>query len=327
MQYVKFGKTGAEVSEMCLGTMMFGRSVDEAGSKAIMHRALEGGVNFLDTAAGYGEQAGDTEVIVGRAIRDRRDEVFLATKVHKGVDAASILDSIDESLARLDTDYVDLYQIHWPRTGMRIPEIMEALDRVVKAGKARFVGCSNYPAWVLEASNGYAGLKNLAPMVSNQIPYNLIERGVEVEVLPMASAKNIAIMTYRPIAIGLLAGKYIPGEPIPKDSRGQTSDRIRGWLAAYGDGILKLRDFAQRNGVSMLDVSIAWLRACPAVTCPIVGVSSMEQLETNLKAFEFTLSPEERDEVGGFFDTEVKEVCGGNYGPLRRDLDLVAPTE
>jgi aryl-alcohol dehydrogenase-like predicted oxidoreductase len=209
MKYVTFGSTGERVSQMCLGTMMFGERIGEKDSVEIMHRAFDAGVNFFDTAAQYGGEFGNTEEIVGKGIKDFRDKIFLASKVNKGVDAKSIIESIDESLARLGTDHLDLYQIHWPRKGMRIGEIMEALDKVVKSGKARFVGCSNYPAWVLECSNSFARLNDLVPMVSHQLPYNLLERGVDVEVLPMAKAENIAVMVYRPIAMGLLAGKYI----------------------------------------------------------------------------------------------------------------------
>ena len=326
MNYLTFGKTGVKVSEMCLGTMMFGERVNEDESIKIMHRAYDEGVNFFDTAAMYGGELGNTEEIVGKAIKNFRDKIFLASKVHKGIDAKSIIESIDESLKRLDTDYLDLYYIHWPRKGMKIDEVMEALDKVVKAGKTRFVGCSNYPAWVLEASNCYSRLNGLAEMVVHQVPYNLLERGVEVEVLPMAKVENIAVVVYRPIAMGLLAGKYIPGEPIPEDSRAKTDDRIARWLSDYGDGILKLRDFANERGVSILDVAIAWIRSSPAVTCPIIGVSSISQLEKGIKAFEFSLTPEERQQVSSFFDTEVKEISGGNYGPLRRDLDLVDRT-
>jgi aryl-alcohol dehydrogenase-like predicted oxidoreductase len=326
MKYVTFGSTGERVSQMCLDTMMFGERIGEKDSVEIMHRAFDAGVNFFDTAAQYGGEFGNTEEIVGKGIKDFRDKIFLASKVNKGVDAKSIIESIDESLARLGTDHLDLYQIHWPRKGMRIGEIMEALDKVVKSGKARFVGCSNYPAWVLECSNSFARLNDLVPMVSHQLPYNLLERGVDVEVLPMAKAENIAVMVYRPIAMGLLAGKYIPGEPIPDDSRAKTDKRIAKWLGDYGDGILKLRDFARSRGVSMVDVAVGWIKSSLAVTCPIMGVSSLSQLEKSLKTFDFNISPEERDEISSFFDTEVKELSGGNYGPLRRDLNLVAET-
>ncbi len=321
MNYVSFGTADVKVSEMCLGTMMFGERCDQKRSSEIMRAALDGGVNFFDTASAYCR--GRTEEIVGRGIKEYRDQIFLASKV-AGVDAKRIAESIDESLTRLGTDYLDLYQIHWPRKGMRVGEMMEALDKVVQSGKARFVGCSNYPAWVLERSNGYARLHGLARMVSHQLSYNLLERGVEVEVLPMAKTENIAVMVYRPIAMGILAGKYIPGQPIPEDSRARTDERIVKWLDSYGEGVLRLKAFAEDRGVSMFDVSVGWVRSSPAVTCPIIGVSSLSQLEKSFKTFDFTLSSDERAEVSSFFDTEVKEVSGGNYGPLRRNLDLVA---
>jgi aryl-alcohol dehydrogenase-like predicted oxidoreductase len=325
LKYISFGNTGIKVSEICLGTMMFGERIDEKLSIEIMHRAFDEGVNFFDTAGSYGGEYGHTEEIVGKGIKGFREKIFLASKI-RGVDAGSILEGIDESLTRLKTDYLDLYQIHWPRKGMMVGEMMEALDKVVKSGKARFIGCCNFPAWVLGSSNAYASLNGLAAMVSHQLPYNLLERGVEVEVLPMARTENIAVMVYRPIAMGILSGKYMPDEPMPEDSRAKTDERIAEWLDLFGEGLLKLRNFAVRRGVSVLDVSVAWVRSSPAVTCPIIGVSSVSQFESNLKVLGFSLSPEERDEVSSFFDAEVKEVSGGNYGPLRRDLDLVAST-
>ncbi|OUC07540.1 hypothetical protein RY27_14310, partial [Litorilinea aerophila] len=197
MNTVEFANTGVHVSEMCLGTMMFGSRCDVAEADRILGACLDQGVNFIDTAAMYGN--GETERILGQIMKGRREKLFLATKVHKGVDRRSILESIDESLARLQTDYVDLYLIHWPVEGMRPLEIMEALNQVVTQGKARFVGCCNYPAWLLAHSNAIAARNGWAPLVCNQVAYNIIERGVEVEILPQAMAEGIAITAYRPL--------------------------------------------------------------------------------------------------------------------------------
>lgn len=321
MRSVKLGSTGESVSEMCLGTMMFGDRCDEAESDRILATAIDQGVSFVDTAAVYSE--GHTEEILGRILKGRRDKLFLVTKVHKGVDGKSIRDSIDESLTRLQTDYVDLYLIHWPKPGMRPVEIMEALNNVVEQGKARYVGCSNFPAWLYAHSNAIAERNGWAAFVCNQIPYSLLERGAEVEVLPQAIAEGIAITTYRPLVMGLLAGKYVPGQPIPSDARAQTDPRLPAWLDKYGEGILSLLRFAETRGLHPAQVAISWVRHSPAVTAPIVGISSLKQLDAIVTAFSVDLTDEEYARVTGFFDTAVKEGPGGTFPEVRQALDLV----
>ncbi len=327
MRYVEFGKTGEKVSEMCLGTMMFGLRCDQAESDRILGAALEYGVNFIDTAPMYGN--GLTEEILGQIMVGRRDQLFVATKVHKGVDADSILTSIDESLARLRLDYVDLYMIHWPVEGMRVEEIMAALNRVVAQGKARYVGCCNYPAWLVAYSNGVAERNGWPQLVCNQIAYNPIERGVEIEILPQALAQNIAITVYRPLVAGLLAGKYKSGQPLPADSRVQTDTRLLTWLAQYGDQVDQFNRLAQTRGLHPAQLAIAWARFSPAVTNPIVGASSLRQLETTVAAFEFELSADEHEAITQLFGAEVWEEglqrfpgLRYNFPRLRRNLNL-----
>jgi len=322
MRYVELGRTGEIVSEMCLGTMMFGDRCDKAESDRILAAAIDHGVNFVDTAAMYCQ--GYTEEILGRILSGRREKLFITTKVHKGVDGKSILDSIDESLARLQIDFVDLYLIHWPVVGMRPVEVMEALNGVVTQGKARHVGCCNYPAWLYAHSNVIARCNNWVPLVCNQIPYNLIERGTEVEVLPQAVAEQVAITTYRPLAMGILAGKYQVGEPLPADSRGQTDARIPAWLDKYGQAIKNFDQFATDHNVHPAQLAISWVRHSPAVTSPIVGVSSVKQLQAVFAAFDFDLTAEEYALVTDLFDTEVKEEAGGKFPELRRIMNLVA---
>ena len=322
MKQVTFGKTGVKVSHLCLGTMMFGKRTDEAEAGRLICAALDRGVNFLDTAAMYGE--GAAEELLGRVLKPVRKKIFLATKVHNGVDAGSIAQSVDESLRRLQTDYLDLYLIHWPKKGMKPPEVMQALDRVVKSGKARFVGCCNYPAWLFCNSNAISKLHGWTEFVCNQVPYNPIERGVEVEVLPQAYAEGTAIVTYRTLLIGLLAGKYHPGRPIPEGSRGESDDRIADWLERYTSGMRHLLDLAAQRNVSPVHVAIAWVASCPAVTCPIVGASRLDQLEDSIKAFDFELTAEERDGISRAFGAEVKEESGGAYAELRRELYLTS---
>ena len=328
MQQVPFADTGLTVSEFCLGTMMFGGRCDEAEADRILGRALECGVNFSDTAALYVN--GVTEEILGRIMQGRRDRLFLTTKVAKGIDAASILSGIDESLARMQTDYVDLYLIHWPVQGMDPTEIMGALSQVVAAGKARYVGCCNYPAWLFAHHNAIAAAHGWPKLVCNQIAYNIIERGVEVEILPQAMAEQVAITAYRPLVQGLLTGKYRWGQPLPDNTRGQTSSQIITWLSQYGESVDRFIRFAEARGVSPLTLAIAWVRHSPAVTAPIIGVSSLRQFEETLAAFDYTLSAEEYAELTYLFDTEVKEEglqrfpgLRYNFPRLRRNLTLL----
>jgi aryl-alcohol dehydrogenase-like predicted oxidoreductase len=321
MNQVTFGSTGVQVSELCLGTMMFGDRCDQAEADRILALAMEQGVNFIDTAAMYVD--GGTETILGEILKGRRDKLFVATKVHKGVDGESIRTSIDESLRRLQLDYVDLYMIHWPKPGMKPTEIMAALADVVAAGKARFVGCCNYPAWLAAHHNAIAAQNGWPTLVCNQIPYNPIERGVEVEILPQAVADNIAITCYRPLVFGLLAGKYQPGEAIPEDSRGNRDPRIGRWLEKYGEGLSRFNAFAADRGLHPAQLAVAWLRKSPAVTNPIIGVSSARQLEASFGAFTTDLSDADYAEVTGFFDAAVQEEAAGAFPGLRRELHLL----
>lgn len=328
MNTVQFANTDVQVSEMCLGTMMFGARCDESESDKIVGASLDQGVNFLDTAAMYGN--GTTEEILGRILQGRRNKIFLTTKVHKGVDGNSIRTSIDESLRRLQTDYVDLYLIHWPTEGMRPAEMMEALNDVVTAGKTRFVGCCNYPAWLLAHSNAIALQNGWSRLINHQIAYNIIERGVEVEILPQAVGEQIAITTYRSLAQGLLTGKYHWGQPLPENTRGESSSQIITWLSQHGAGLERFIDFAQDKGISPVQLAVAWVRHSPAVTSPIIGVSSLNQLQASIDAFNIDLTDDEYDEVTSFFDTEVKEEglqrfpgLRYNFPRLRRNLQLL----
>jgi aryl-alcohol dehydrogenase-like predicted oxidoreductase len=329
MKYVEFGKTGEKVSEMCLGTMMFGQRCDQEEADRILGAAMERGVNFIDTAAMYGN--GLTEEILGGIIKGRRDQLFIGTKVLKGLDAQSILESIDESLARMGIDYVDLYMIHWPIEGMRPVEMMEALNQVVAQGKARYVGCCNYPAWLVAHSNAIAERNGWPSLVCNQVAYNIIERGIEIEILPQARAEKIAITAYRPLVSGILAGKYQAGQLPPADSRAPADARILTWLAQHGDSMDRFNAYAAERGVHPAQLAVAWVRHSPAITSPIVGVSSLSQLQTSIGAFELDLSDGEYYTITRMFDTEVKEESlqrfpgtRFNFPRLRRNLDLIA---
>lgn len=328
MKYVQFGSTGQTVSQFCLGTMMFGARCDEAESGRILGAALERGVNFVDTAAMYA--GGVTEEILGRLLRGKRERVFLATKVVKGLDTDSIGSSIDESLARLQMDYIDLYLLHWPLPGMRPAEIMSALDKVVQSGKARYVGCSNFPAWLVAHCNAIAAEHGWPKLVNNQVAYNLFERGIEVEILPQAVADKIAITTYRPLAEGVLAGRYQVGGPFPSGARGESSALPITWLAQYGDGVRRFMRYAAELGVAPASLAIAWLRFSPAVTSVIVGASRLGQLDDTFAGFELDLTERQYEDVTALLETTPREeglqLWPGrkfNFSRLRRKLDLL----
>jgi aryl-alcohol dehydrogenase-like predicted oxidoreductase len=320
MKKVAFGKTGEKVSEMCLGTMMFGERCDQAESDRILAAAMEAGVNFVDTAPIYA--GGRTEQILGHILQGRRDKLFLVSKVR--IDMLGVLESIEQSLQRLQTDYLDLYLIHAPTRGMDPVQIMRDLDQVVKQGKARFVGCSNYPAWLVSHSNCIAQQHGWPELVCNQVPFSLIERPADIEVLQQAYTQNLAIMAYRPMCLGLLAGKYTPGEPLPEDSRATTDKRIAWLLDDFGEAISGLLDMARQREVPPATMALAWLRANPGITTPIVGVSSLRQLQSNLAAFEFDLTDEEYQKLDKMFALrDIPSEITPFFQPFRRDLYLV----
>lgn len=322
MNTVEYGKTGEQISEMCLGTMMFGDRCDEAESDRILSTAIDQGVTFIDTAAMYCK--GETESILGRIMGSRREKLFLGTKVMSKTAPADFASSMDDSLARLQTDHVDLYMIHWPHAQMQTTAMMEALNNLVVSGKTRYVGCCNFPAWLLAHCNMIAQQNGWAQLTCNQIPYNLVERGVEVEVLPQAVADNIAITIYRPLLMGMLTGKYKAGEPLPADSRGATDKRVADWLENFGAAFTAFDSFAAARNLHPAQLALAWVRHSAGTTSPIVGVSSLNQLQATIDAFDVTLSDAEYTELTGLFDTAVKEESGGNFSNLRRSLDLVA---
>ena len=205
---------------------------------------------------------------------------------------------------------------------MNPAEMMAALNDVVVQGKARFVGCCNFPAWLVAHANAIADREGWAKLVCNQVPYNLIERGIEVEILPQAAAERIAIPVYRPLLIGLLAGKYRPGEPLPADLRGQSDERIGRWLNQYSAGFRAFNQLAADLGLHPVQLAIAWVRFTSEAIFPIVGVSALRQLQPTLDAFAIDLTEDQYQAITGMFDTEVKEETGGRFPALRRIVGL-----
>ncbi len=311
MEQTRLGRTGLTVSRLCLGTMTFGVQCDEATSRAILDAAAEGGITFLDTAdvyplGGTRQTNGRTEEILGRWLAGRRHDFVLATKCGgvmtdhpwgRGSSRKHVLDAIDASLRRLRTDYVDLYQIHLFDPETPIDETLRALDDVVRSGKARYVGCSNFLAWRVARALGRSEALGLARFDSVQPRYNLLFREMERELLPLCLEEGLGVIPYNPIAGGLLSGKHVfdPGPPAGSRFTLGGAAKIyqdRYWHPGMFGTVEKLRGVAAEAGLDLVTLAVAWVLANPAVTAPIVGASRPEQLAPALAAATTALSPE-----------------------------------
>jgi aryl-alcohol dehydrogenase (NADP+) len=308
MQHVRLGRTGLQVSRICLGTMTFGLQVDETTSHAILDRAAEGGVTFLDTADVYPlggdlSTVGRTEEIVGSWLRGRRDQYVVATKCFApmgprawdmGNSRRHIMDAIDASLRRLQTDYVDLYQLHFDDRGVPLEESIAALDDLVRAGKVRYVGCSNYLAYRLALAIGHSNAHGWARFDSVQPRYNLLFREFERELFPLCVDEGIGVIPYNPIAGGMLSGKHDRAKAPEEGTRftlGNAAQTYqdRYWHEHVFDTVDELVRIADGAGMALPTLAVAWVLAQPAVTAPIVGASRPEQLDATLAALETTL--------------------------------------
>lgn len=315
MRYRNLGESGLKVSNLCLGTMTFGEAddksfmhqvgCDERTAFEIMNRALEAGINFFDTADVYG-QDGLTERVLGRWFEQekKRDQVVLATKFRfrmapgpngTGASRLRIVRAVEESLRRLQTDRIDLYQIHMQDLDTPEEETLRALDDLVRAGKVLYLGASNYAAYRLVESLAISDKRNLARFVALQVEYSLVERGIERELVPAARRWNLGIMPWSPLAGGFLSGKYKKDQPAPAGARldkwrdrYDRFDKERNWVIL--DAVNAL---AQETNSTPSAVSLAWLLAKPEVSSVLFGARSVSQLEDNLKAAELALSPEQ----------------------------------
>jgi aryl-alcohol dehydrogenase-like predicted oxidoreductase len=298
MEYVHLGRSGVKVSRLCLGTMNFGPQTSEADSFAIMDRALDLGINFFDTADVYGWKVGEgwTEQIVGRWLSQggRREKVVLATKVfgrmgnwpnQSRLSALHIRRACDESLWRLGTDYIDLYQMHHIDRESPWEEIWQAMEQLVREGKVLYLGSSNFAGWHLAQAQELARNRHFLGLISEQSLYNLVERTVELEVIPACNAYGIGLIPWSPLARGLLAGALKPvtvGRRADEDLKKEI-EKYRPKLEAY-------EAFCQNVGEQPADVALAWLLHQPAVTSPIIGPRTMDQLNGAMRALTLTLS-------------------------------------
>lgn len=311
MQHVRFGRTGLKVSRLCLGTMTFGLQCDEETSRAIMDRAFEAGIDFFDTADVYPlgsgvELAGRTEEVIGRWMRGRRQSLVIATKAaarvgnhawDEGNSRKHLLDAIDASLGRLGTDHVDLYQLHWDDPGTPLDETLEALDVIVRSGRARYVGVSNFVAWRLAKMLGRADWLRVARPVSVQPRYSLLSRQFERDLLPLAQEEGLAVIPYNPLAGGMLTGKYKVGMQPQEGTRFTLGKAGRMYQERYWREhelavSTTVAGIAQQHGVAPAQAAIAWVLANPAVTSVIIGASQAAQLTDSVAAADLTLAPE-----------------------------------
>jgi aryl-alcohol dehydrogenase-like predicted oxidoreductase len=311
MEQRPLGRTGVSVSQFCLGAMMFGAwgNRDRDESVRIIRAALDAGINFIDTADVYG--AGESEEIVGAALANgRRDDVVLATKFHnpmgddpnrRGNSRRWVMRAVEDSLRRLHTDWIDLYQVHRPDPATDIEETLSALSDLIQQGKVRYIGSSTFPASQIVEAQWVARERGLRRFVTEQPPYSLLVRGVEADVLPTCIRHDIAVMSYSPLAGGWLSGRW------RKEEGQQTSSRASRLPDRFDlsnpdnqrklDAVEKLTQVAEQADLTLIQLAIGFVKAHPAITCPLIGPRTMEQLETQLAAADVVLSDEVLDRI------------------------------
>jgi aryl-alcohol dehydrogenase-like predicted oxidoreductase len=311
MKYNQLGNTGLFVSEICLGAMTFGGQglfkvvgeVDQKGATGMIARSIEAGVNFIDTADVY--SMGNSETLVGQALKDvgvKRSDVVIATKFYGrvgsgpndlGASRGHIMDAVERSLERLETDHIDLYQVHGTDVVTPVEETMRALDDLVSRGLVRYVGCSNWQAWRIMKAQGIAERRGWARFETLQAYYSIAGRDLEREIVPLLNDQKIGLMVWSPLAGGLLSGKFGPGSNGPEGARRTAFDfppvdKERAWGCVEA-----MREVANAHGVSVARVALAWILAKPFVTSIIIGAKTMEQLDDNLEAVKVQLSADE----------------------------------
>src|SRR5262245_60177846 len=313
MNQRRLGRTGLKVSDICLGTMTFGHQCDEKTSFAILNKAADQGVTFLDTADVYPvppspETAGRTEEIVGRWLKGQRHKYVLATKCRmrvghgsndEGLSRRHIMEAVDDSLRRLQTDFIDLYQPHSPDPETPLEETLRALDDLVRQGKVRYLGCSNYPAWQVALALGQSARHDWARFESVQPRYNLLYREIEAELLPLCRDQDLGVIVYNPLAGGFLTGRYRTLDAPPPGTRfslgGATGTlyRERYWQQVQFEAVQKLEQHLKPRGRSLVQVAVAWVLAQRGITSAIVGASKPDQLDASLAAAGVKLEPGE----------------------------------
>lgn len=331
MHTTRLGRTGLHVSTVCLGTMTFGNQADEATSHAILDVAINHGITFIDTADVYPlggdfSSVGRTEAIIGTWLKARgnRHDIVLATKCrgamapgpnNEGLSRRHIMAACDASLKRLGTDYIDLYQVHAPDPETPIAETLDALSDLVRAGKVRYIGCSNFAAWQIMQALWTSDTHNLPHFVSLQPRYNLLFRMIEDEILPVARQYGLGVIPYNPLAGGMLTGRYIdqravqPGTRFTLNTSGELY-RKRYWNDVVHDIVADLHTYFTGRGISLTHAALAWVRAQPGITAPIIGASRPAQLAESLAGLDVVL------------DAEAMAKCDDAWFELPKERDL-----
>ena len=305
MEYRPLGRTGVKVTSLCLGTMNFGGPTAEKDSIAMINRALDGGINFLDTANVY--NAGESERIVGKALQEngKRDQVVLATKVFgsagdgpndRGVSRYHIIKACEDSLRRLQVDHIDLYQLHRPPMGVPQDETLRAFDDLIRSGKVRYIGCSTHPAWMVMEALAVSEKYHLNRYISEQPPYNLLDRRTENELIPLAQKYDLAILPWSPLAGGILAGRYPLDGEAPEDSRaGRGNEIFQVRVTRKGREVAaKIGEMARERNMTITQLALLWVKDQPGVTSPIIGPRTMAHLEDALPLLEMSLDEADR---------------------------------
>jgi 1-deoxyxylulose-5-phosphate synthase len=300
MEYRSLGRTGVKLSALCLGGDNFGNPTSESESIAIINRSIDAGINFIDTSNSYAK--GESERIIGRALEQNghRQQVLIATKAHyavgpgpndRGNSRLHLLSACEQSLRRLKTDYIDLYQLHRPSFDIPVDETLAALTDLVRQGKVRYVGSSTAPAWKVMESLMVSEMKGYVRFVSEQPPYNLLDRRIENELVPLSQAYGLGLLPWSPLAMGLLAGRYSEGSSYPADSRaslrgGIYADRITTRAILVGNKFVQL---AQSVGMSPAQLAVLWVKDQPGITAPLIGPRTLGQLEHLMPVLEMSL--------------------------------------
>jgi aryl-alcohol dehydrogenase-like predicted oxidoreductase len=305
MEYRQLGNSGVRVSVIGMGTNRFGNSVDQAGVNDVIDAAVDLGINFIDTADVYA--GSESEITLGNALKGRWDKFVLATKVYfkigdgpndYGASRYHIMNGVEASLRRLQSDHIDLYQMHRWDTHTPIEETMRALDDLVTSGKVRYIGASAYAAWQLAQANLLADMRGWSRFVTVQSHYHMLEREVEKEVIPYCQAENVGFIPYFPLAGGFLTGKYTREEGAPEGSRGESSQYVQNYMTdANYTKVEKLTAWAQDRDHTMAELAHAWLLTQPQVCSVISGLTRLEHLQQNAKAADWQLTAEEVSEV------------------------------
>ncbi len=305
MEYRRLGRSGVKIAPLCLGTDNFANPTPEDESRAILNRAIDAGINLIDTSNSYAQ--GESERIIGRALKEngRRQDVLIATKVHyptgpgvneRGNGRLHLIQACEDSLRRLQTDHIDLYQLHRPDFEVPIEETLAALTDLVRAGKVRYIGSSTAPAWKVMEAIMVSELRGCVRFVSEQPPYNLLDRRIENELVPLCQAYGLGLLPWSPLAMGILAGRYADAASYPEASRAQLrggiyAERVTARGIDVGNEFVKL---AQEVRISPVQLAVLWVKDQPGVTAPLIGPRTLEQLEHYLPVLEMTLADEVR---------------------------------